>query len=111
VFAGSEGTMDQPVTSPYPRRQWPLCQSCGSKETIQLGESPKDDRLSCLACGYKWTDAHSAPNERSPGPAVTLALVAPVARDDAAATARDHGAATGTRSALFERARQAYILS
>ena len=40
--------------SQYPRRQWPLCPRCGSRETLKA-EILRGDMFQCPTCQYGWS--------------------------------------------------------
>jgi hypothetical protein len=47
----------------YPRRQWPLCPRCSSRETIR--EEIDSTRCCCQSCGYRWRLASPIDKARS----------------------------------------------
>jgi ribosomal protein L37AE/L43A len=53
--------------SRYPRRQWPACPQCGSRETVKA-EAVNIHRFQCEACHYQW----APPRESVPRPGICL---------------------------------------
>src|SRR5262245_55412710 len=45
---------DEPA--PYPRRQWPLCPKCASRDTLKV-EIPHGDMFLCSTCQHRWATA------------------------------------------------------
>jgi ribosomal protein L37AE/L43A len=44
----------------YPRRQWPVCPNCGSRETLKTEKSDMTV-FQCEACQYQWPRVQPPP--------------------------------------------------
>jgi len=48
------------TVSRYPRRQWPVCPNCGSRETVKT-EKSEITVFQCEACQYQWPRVQPPP--------------------------------------------------